>query len=115
MVLLYYFDDWRQNFSADKIDRPFPGESCGRNLCSQKTEVAGLIQFEENVMQLVMYFGPVAILDLLEFLFDDGGCCFFIILIVIVNIGLLLNRSKPNTCLFTNLDITNNICILCYK
>ncbi len=49
-------------------------------------------------MQLATYFGPVAILDLLEFIFEDGGCCCSLVVIVIIIFSLLLNRSTSNNC-----------------
>ena len=57
----------------------------------------GGLNERKEVMQLSTHFGPIAILDLLEFLFDDGRCCFFLVVIVVVIIAILASRAKAAT------------------
>ena len=57
----------------------------------------GGLNERKEIMQLSTHFGPIAILDFLEFLFDDGGCCFFLVVIVMVIIAILASRVKAAT------------------
>ena len=67
-ISLYYFVDWLQNPAADKISKVF--------YVPASDDIDGIrrtLNERKEVMQLSTHFGPIAILDLLEFLFDDGG------------------------------------------
>ena len=45
-------------------------------------------------MQIASRFSPLAFIDLLIWLVDDGGCCFIVILGVIAIITILISRSN---------------------